>query len=59
MGACTRTASLLFLLGGAVTLEDATGASSTFTQHDIFVAEQGSRDSREHLKKVLAIVRLA
>jgi hypothetical protein len=49
----------MFLLEGAVTLEDATGASPTFTQHDIFVVEQGARDSREHLKKVYAIVRPA
>ena len=52
----------MVLLEGAVTLEDETGASHTFRQHDIFVVEQGARcswDSREHVKKVYAIVRPA
>jgi len=38
------------------------GASHTFKQHDIFVVEQGARcswDSREHVKKVYAIIRPA
>lgn len=53
---------LMFLLEGSVKLEDETGASHTFEQHDIFVVEQGARcswDSRAHVKKVYAIARPA
>lgn len=53
---------LMFLLEGSVTLEDETGERHTFERHDIFVVEQGARcswDSREHVKKVYAIVRPA
>jgi uncharacterized cupin superfamily protein len=50
----------MYLLEGAVTLEDESGNRRTFMKHDIFVVEQGARcswDSFRHVKKVYAIFR--
>jgi uncharacterized cupin superfamily protein len=52
----------MYLLEGAVTLEDESGSRHIFTRHDIFVVEQGAQcswESREHVKKVYAIYRPA
>lgn len=57
-----RHCELMYLLEGAVMLEDETGRSHTFGRSDIFVVEQGARcswESREHVKKVYAIFRPA
>lgn len=57
-----RHCELMYLLEGAVTLEDESGSRHIFTRHDIFVLEQGAQcswESREHVKKVYAIYRPA
>jgi uncharacterized cupin superfamily protein len=53
---------LMYLLEGAVTLEDEVGNRRTFMKHDIFVVEQGARcswDSFQQVKKVYATFRPA
>jgi uncharacterized cupin superfamily protein len=53
---------LMYLLEGAVTLEDEAGNRRTFMKHDIFFVEQGARcswDSFRPVKKVYAIFRPA
>jgi uncharacterized cupin superfamily protein len=53
---------LMYLLEGAVTLEDEAGNRRTFMKHDIFVVEQGARcswDSFQQVKKVYATFRPA
>lgn len=58
----SRQFELMHLLAGAVTVEDAAGASRTFVKGDIFLVEkqaQWSWESREDVKKVYAIYRPA
>lgn len=55
-----RHYELMHLIEGSVDFVDEAGRSSTFSQGDIFLVEQGARctwDSREHVAKVYVIYR--